>query len=116
MNEKLLEFFNAFKHLRSMQTIVEEILMLDYYVDNFDEAEAIVYLDFCIDKYDFYIRRIGSLYKDMVVIDNDTEVYEKKSSEEINSDREYIRDCLIIIGTVQSGIRPDLQTVIEEIN
>ena len=36
MNEKLLEFFNAFKHLRSMQTIVEEILMLDYYVDNFD--------------------------------------------------------------------------------
>lgn len=114
MNEKLLEFFNAFRHLRSMQTIVNEILTLDYYVDNFDEEEAIVYLNFCITKYNYQIKRIGSLYQDKVVIEDDVEVYDKKTSEEINSDCEYVRDCLIIIGTVESGIRPNLQSVIKE--
>ena len=116
MNEKLAEFFNTFRYLRSMQEIVNEILTLDYYVTNFNEKEAISYLDFCISKYAKQIKRIGSLYKNMVVIENDTEIYDTKSSEEINSDCEYVRDCLIIIGTVEAGIRPNLQTVIAEIN
>ena len=116
MNEKLAEFFNSFRYLRSMQEIVNEIVTLDYYVTNFDEQEAIAYLDFCITKYASKIKRIGSLYKNMIVIENDAEIYDTKSSEEINSDCEYVRDCLIIIGTVESGIRPNLQTVIEEIN
>ena len=116
MDEKLSEFFNTFRYLRSMQEIVEEILALDYYAHNFNQEEAIACLDFCINKYDRQIRRIGSLYKDMVVVDDATEIYNEKTKEDVSSDCEYIRDCLIIIGTVDAGIRPDIQTVIKEIN
>lgn len=116
MNEKLLRLFNTFKHLRSMQTIVNEICALDYYVYNYNEQEAIVLIDFCITKYGEYIKRIGSLYKNMVVVENDHQLYENKDEEEINSDVEYIRDCLIVIGAVQSEIRPSIQAVIDEIN
>lgn len=115
MNEKLLQLFNYYKNLRSMQTIVEEIVTLDYYVYHFDHEKSIDLIDYCITKYDYEIRRIGSLYKNKVVVENDPQIYERKDEEEINTDVEYIRDCLIIIGAVRSGIRPSISAVIEEI-
>ena len=98
-----------------MQVIVDEILTLDYYVYNYVEDEAIRLIDYCVTKYGSQIGRIGSLYQDKVVIENDPELYEKKDSEEINGDVEFIRDCLIIIGAVESGIRPSIEVVVNEI-
>ena len=98
-----------------MQVIVEEILTLDHYVYNYSENEAIRLIDYCVTKYGQYISRIGSLYQDKVVIEDDPQLYEKKDTEEINNDVEYIRDCLIIIGAVQSGIRPSIEAVVKEI-
>jgi len=115
VNERLIEIFERFRHLRSMQEIVNEILTLDFYVYNYIEEEAIRVIDFCVEKYGKYISRIGSLYQDKVVIENDPELYEKKDSEEINSDVAFIRDCLIIIGSVQSGIRSSIEEVVKEI-
>ena len=115
MNEVLFELFERFKHLRTMQEIVEEIEIMDYYVYNYVEDEAIKCIDFCVGKYGEYIKRIGSLYQDKVVIENDPELYEKKDTEEINGDVEFVRDCLIIIGAVQSGIRPNIETVVREV-
>ena len=115
MNEKLVEIFERFRYLRSMQEIVNEILTLDHYVYNYVEDEAIELIDFCVGKYSEYISRIGSLYEDKVVIEDDPELYEKKDSEEINGDVQFIRDCLIIIGAVKSGIRPNIETVVREI-
>ena len=115
MNEKLIEIFERFRYLRTMQVIVDEILTLDHYVYNYVEDEAIRLIDFCVTKYGKQISRIGSLYQDKVVIEDDPELYEKKDSEEINGDVEYIRDCLIIIGAVESGIRPNIETVVKEI-
>ena len=37
MNEKLMEIFNRFRYLRSMQVIVDEIITLDHYVYNYVE-------------------------------------------------------------------------------
>ena len=62
-----------------------------------------------------YIKRIGSLYQNKVVVENDPELYESKDEEEINSDVQFIRDCLIIIGAVQSGIRNSIEEVVREI-
>ena len=115
MNEVLFELFERFKHLRTMQEIVEEIEIMDYYVYNYVEDEAIKCIEFCVGKYGEYIKRIGSLYQDKVVIENDPELYEKKDTEEINGDVEFVRDCLIIIGAVQSGIRPNIETVVREV-
>ena len=115
MNEVLFELYERFKHLRTMQEIVEEIEIMDYYVYNYVETEAIRCIDFCVGKYGDYIKRIGSLYQDKVVIENDPELYEKKDTEEINGDVAFIRDCLIIIGAVQSGIRPNIETVVREV-
>lgn len=115
MNEKLLEIFDRFKHFRIMQTIVQEIVALDYYVYNYVEEEAIKLIDFCITKYGEYIKRIGSLYQDRVVVEHDPQLYEQKDEVEINSDVQFIRDCLIIIGAVQSGIRPSIEAVVREI-
>ena len=115
MNEKLCELFELYRYLRAVQPIVQEILTLDYYVYNYNETTAIDLLDFCITKYDREIRYIGSLYQSKVVVDDDPHIYEKKTSNEINSDVAYIRDCLIMIGAVISGIRPSLQEVVEEI-
>ena len=98
-----------------MQVIVDEILTLDHYVYNYVEDEAIRLIDYCVTKYGFQISRIGSLYQDKVVIEDDPELYEKKDSEEINGDVEFIRDCLIIIGAVESGIRPSIEAVVNEI-
>lgn len=115
MNDKLEEIYYMFRRLRSMQEIVNEIDTLEYYVYNFDEGESIKMIDFCITKYGEYIKRIGSLYKDMVVVENNPKLYEEKDSIEINSDVDFIRDCLIIIGAVQSGMRPSLEAVVNEI-
>ena len=115
MNEGLEYLFNIYKNLRSSQTIVNEIITLDYFVYNFDENEAISLIDYCVKKYNREIKRIASLKKDKVVVDNSPTLYEEKDEEEINSDVEYIRDCLIIIGAVQSGIRPSIRDVMEEI-
>ena len=115
MNERLEYLFNLYKNLRSSQNIVNEILTLDYYVYNFDENEAISLIDYCVKKYNREIKLIASLKRDKVVVDNDPTLYEEKDEEEINSDAEYIRDCLIIIGAVQSGIRASIRDVMEEI-
>ena len=115
MNERLEYLLNLYKNLRSVQNIVNEILTLDYYVYNFDENEAISLIDYCVKKYNREIKLIASLKRDKVVVDNDPTLYEEKDEEEINSDAEYIRDCLIIIGAVQSGIRPSIRDVMEEI-
>ena len=115
MNERLVEIFNRFKSLRSMQTIVQEILALDYYVYNYVEADAIKLIDFCVTKYGKYIKRIGSLYQNRVVVEDDPQLYDNKDEEEINSDVQFIRDCLIIIGAVESGIRTSIESVVNEI-
>ena len=115
MNERLEYLFNLYKNLRSSQNIVKEIVTLDYYVYNFDENEAISLIDYCVKKYNREIKLIASLKRDKVVVDNDPTLYEEKDEEEINSDAEYIRDCLIIIGAVQSGIRSSIRDVMEEI-
>jgi hypothetical protein len=114
VNEVLLELFNRFRYLRTSQVIVDEILTLDHYVYDYVEDEAIRLIDYCVTKYGKLIGRIGSLYQDKVVIEDDPELYEKKDSEEINSDVAFIRDCLIIIGAVQSGIRPSIESVVSE--
>ncbi len=116
MNEKLFELFNYYKNLRSMQTIVQEIYTLDNLVVNFDEPSAIGALDFCVGKYGKEIRKIGSLYQNKVVVENDPDLYKKKDRNEVHSDVEFMRDCLIVIGAVKSGIRQSIQTVIAEIN
>lgn len=115
MNEILQELFERFSHLRTMQEIVQEILALDYYVYNYVEDEAIRLIDHCITKYGEYIKRIGSLYQDRVVVENDPQLYERKDEVEINSDVQFIRDCLIIIGSVQSGMRNSIEEVVREI-
>jgi len=53
--------------------------------------------------------------RDKVVVEDDHHLYETKDDEEVNSDVEYIRDCLIIIGAVKSGIRNDLKEVVYEV-
>ena len=116
MNEKLIELFDLYKNLRSVQKIVNEILTLDYYVYHYDESASIALIDNAIKSYNKEIKLICSLRKDnQVVVENDNTLYDTKDREEINSDVEYIRDSLIIIGAVQSGIRGSLREVIDEV-
>jgi len=115
MNPKLFELFCLYRHLRSMQVIVEEIQTLDYYAENYEENLAIKLIDFCVTKYNKEIKIIGSLYQNKVVVEDDPELYEKKTTQEINSDVVFIRDCLMIIGCVQSGMRATLADVVNEI-
>ena len=116
MNEKIVELFDLYKNLRSVQKIVNEILTLDYYVYNYDEDATIQLIDSAIKNYNRQIKLICSMRKDdQVVVENDNTLYERKDSVEINSDAEYIRDCLVIIGAVKSGIRQTLREVVEEV-
>lgn len=116
MNEKLVELFDLYKNLRSMQKIVNEILTLDYYVYHYDEDASIHLIDSAIKSYNREIKLICSMRKDdQVVVENDNTLYDRKDSVEINSDAEYIRDCLIIIGAVKSGIRESLREVVDEV-
>ena len=116
MNEKLIEIFELYKNLRAMQAIVNEILTLDYYVYHYDEKMSITLIDQAVKKYNQELKLVCSLRKDsQVVVENDDHLYEEKDDEEINSDVEYIRDCLIIIGAVKSGMRSSLQEVVNEV-
>ena len=116
MNEKLENLFNLYKNLRCVQEIVNEILTLNFYVYNIDTEESIKLIDFCLTKYNKDIKLISGIKKDKVVVENDHHLYEKKDEEEINSDVAYIRDCLIIIGAVNSGIRSSYREVVLEVN
>ena len=115
MNQKLVELFDIYKNLRSVQTIVQEIYEADYYVYNYVEDEAIDVIDRAITKYKREIKLIGGLYHNKVVVENDPDIYDKKDDVEINSDVEFIRDSLIMIGAVKSGIRSDLRSVVYEV-
>ncbi len=115
MNSKLIELFDLYKNLRSVQTIVQEIYTADYYVYNYSEDIVIDLIDHYVTKYNKEIKQIGKLYKNKEVIENDPDIYDRKDSEEINDDMAYIRDCLIIIGAVKSGIRDSLDGVVAEI-
>ena len=115
MNKRLHELFNLYRHLRICQTIVEEIETLDYYAENYEEDLAITLIDFCLTKYNREMKEISRIQREKAVVEDDPELYQKKSSQEINSDVIYIRDCLIMIGCVQSGIRNSLEDVIAEI-
>lgn len=114
MNSVLEKYFNLYKNLKVASEIVNEILVLDHYVYNYDQEQAIECIDFCVKKYNNEIKLIASLKKDRVVIDNDPQLYEEKDDVEINSDVEYIRDCLIIIGTVRVGFKQNIREVMEE--
>lgn len=114
MNKVLENYFNMYKNLRSVNEIVYEILVLNHYAYNYIHEEAIECIDFCVKKYNREIKLISSMRKDMVVVDNDPNLYEEKEDEEINSDVEYIRDCLIIIGTVKVGFKNSLREVLQE--
>lgn len=114
MNEVLVELFQRFRHLRNVQTIVEEIIVLGDLSRDYNEDDAIIAIDHCVDKYGREISLIGSLYKSKVVVEDDPELYERKDDEEIHGDVEFIRDCLIIIGAVRSGLRPSLDYVVRE--
>lgn len=116
MNEKLENLFNLYRNLRACQEIVQEILTLDYYVYHIDTDESIRLIDFCITKYNREIKLISGMRRDKVVVENDHHLYDDKDEEEINSDVEYIRDCLIMIGAVKSGIRSTLRDVYLEVN
>ena len=52
---------------------------------------------------------------DVVVVEDDHHLYESKDEQEVNSDLEYMRDCLIMIGAVRTGIRSSLREVYLEI-
>ncbi|MBE5739104.1 MAG: hypothetical protein E7354_05200 [Clostridiales bacterium] len=115
MNPKLIELFNVYRMLRSVQDIVQEILVIDYYANNYSDQEAINLIDYFLTKYNKEIKQISGLYKNKTVIEDDPEIYDKKDSDEINDDLCFIRDCLVIIGAVQSGIRPNFETVVAEV-
>ena len=115
MNSKLEKLFNLYRNLRSVQEIVQEILTLDYYVYKIDLDKSIKLIDFCLTKYNREIKLISGMRRDKVVVEDDRELYDNKDDEEINSDLEYIRDCVIMIGAVKSGIRSSLREVYLEV-
>ena len=116
MNNTIEELFYLYKNLRSVQNIVNEILTMDYYVYNFDHDETVGLIDHFVKKYNKEIKLIASLRNDsVVVVDDDPNLYDEKDEVEINSDAKYIRDALIIIGAVKSGIRKDIQSAMEGI-
>ena len=108
------DLFDRFKHLKSMQEIVEEIEVLDELYKYYNEEDAIIAIDHCVNKYSSYISIIGSMHENKVVVQDDTELYDNKDDEEIHDDVEYVRDCLIIIGAVLSGMRPSIEYVVKE--
>ena len=115
MNPRLYELFCLYRHLRIMKTIVDEIETLDHYVEYYEEDVAIGLIDFCLTKYNKEMKKIAAIYQSKTVIEDDPQLYEKKTTQEINSDVAYIRDCLMIIGAVESGIRENFEQVIDEI-
>ena len=115
MNSKLENLFNLYRNLRSAQEIVEEILTIDYYVYHMDTEKSIQLIDFCLTKYNKEIKLISGMKRDVFVVEDDHHLYESKDEQEVNSDLEYMRDCLIMIGAVRTGIRSSLREVYLEI-
>lgn len=116
MNEKLKELFNLYKNLRSAQKIVEEILALDYYVYHYDEERSIALIDHVVKSYKNELKLVFGLRRDnQIIVENDETLYESKDEEDINGDVMYVRDSLIIIGAVKTGIRQSLREVVEEV-
>lgn len=116
MNEKLIEIFNLYKNLRSAQKIVSEIIALDHYVYNYDEQTSIALIDHVVKNYRSELKLVFSLRNEnKIVVENDATLYDNKDDEEINSDVEYVRDSLIIIGAVKTGIRSTFREVVDEV-
>ena len=108
----IYSYFNSIRFLRSVQSIVAEVVEVDNVLYDFDEDKAVMTLDYYINKYDQELERIGQVFSSVHVVKNDKQIYSNKDNNQLKNDLEYIRDCLIVIAIVKAGIFCSLESAL----
>ena len=108
----IYSYYNSIRFLRSVQSLVVEIVEVDNVLYDFDEDKAVMVLDHYINKYDDELERIGQVFSSVRVVKNDKDIYGNKDNNQLKNDLEYIRDCLIVIAIVKAGIFCSLESAL----
>lgn len=101
---KINEIYFMLQHLRCAKTFMTEIYKCEYYINNFNENEAILFLNFIIGKYEKSFKQISLIIKEITVYTEAKGIYLQKSCDEEISDLVFVRNCLIIIMASNCGM------------
>lgn len=107
-------YYNILKHLRVATPFLEDINSIDYELNNFDTNRATDLIDYLAKKHrnDFTI--IGKNLSGILIV-KQTELPEK-TDDDLISDLNYIRNCIIISAAVHCGLEDTLQSAMRKLS
>ena len=115
INPIIFNYYNSIRFLRSVQGIVAEIVEVDNALTDFNEETAVAVLDYYITKYEVELDRIGQVFSKVAVVKNDKDIYKGKDNNQLKKDLEYVRDCMIVIAIVKSGMFCSLESALVQL-
>jgi len=108
--------YETLRHLRMAKSYVDDIQKLNFVLNNFKRNQAIALLSKLTLKYEKGIDQIGFYLSGRPVIKGQIDnLYGDRSTDDLVADIEYLIDCIVIIGAVNFGLAPSIESILEEL-
>ena len=114
MSKVVEDYFNKIRHLRSAKGYLQDLLIIQDAVNDFNYDYATQVISYLSTKYCKDLNSIGKMLTGVVVL-NSYEI-EPKSAEDLLDDLYYLYDCIIVMSAVHTGIEDTLRSAIIKIN
>ena len=101
-------------HLRSAMPYVQDIEIIESALNEYDDEEAKQVVSYIALKYRKDIDTIGKMLTGVMVMSQAKAG--KKSEDDTVDDLLYLRDCVIVIGAVHTGVENTIHSAIVKIN
>lgn len=111
MEDILTKNLYIMKNLRSVKQEIDNYIILENLLENFDRDRAINELDRILTHYVKQIKEISKYKTKVKVHENDEEIYETKTEDDLIGDIIYTMNCLIIIASVKCGLEKDIKSM-----
>ena len=115
MKDILLEYLDIMKNLRSVKKEIDDYIVLENLLYNFNRERAEYELDRIISSYIKQIKEISKHKTKVKVYENHETIYETKTQDDLYSDICYVMKCLVMIAAVKCGLEKDIKTLCAKI-
>lgn len=101
-------------HLRSANSYVQDILIINDVLNNFSYGQANATISYIALKYRKDLNTIGRMLTGVMVLDQKD--VGLKDEEDLYEDLLYLRDCVVVFGAVHTGIENTIHSAVVKIN
>lgn len=115
MEDILTKNLYIMKNLRSVKQEIDNYIILENLLNNFDRDRAIYELDRILTLYVKQIKEISKHKTKVKIYEHDEEIYEEKTEDDLIGDIIYTMNCLIIIASVKCGLEKDIKSMCQKL-